>query len=123
MSDPTRNDYLLLEKDYNDLKSRFEELQDSEKRHSKELQDSKKTIGELSNQLQAMRTQYREEIAEFQSKTRRGIDACVLILTEICNSQSSHWQKKENIRLACEVLKKFKIEGNGFLPFAWEDDY
>ena len=63
------------------------------------------------------------EVTEFQTKTHQSLDACKLILTQISDSQSSHWQKKENICLAIEVLKKFKIASCGFVPFAWEDDY
>ena len=111
------------------LENRFETITEKLDEVTNRLDNANQVIDRLQTEnlrlvkeKEAMRQQCLFEVAEFQAKTHQSIDACRLILTEIADSDTSHWQKKENIRLAIGILKKFKIESNGFVPFSWEDD-
>lgn len=125
----SRNDYLILEKDYKNLENKFESINSKLDEVGDRFINANQTITRLqeenlrlAKEKEAMRQQCLREISEFQTKTHQSIDACKLILTEIADSDTAHWQKKENIRMAIGILKKFKIENNGFIPFTWEED-
>lgn len=80
-----------------------------------------KTI-QQSGEMVALRNKARERIVSMKSEVRQEITSVKMILTAIKEGRSSHWQKKENIRLALEILETIPTFDRGdFLNY--EDDF
>ncbi len=75
-----------------------------------------------TGEMVALRNKARERISEMKTDVKQEIKAVKMILTAIKNSQSSHWQKKENIRLCLEILDKIPTFDRGEF-FNYEDDF
>lgn len=69
-----------------------------------------------------IRAKAKAKITEMKAEVKQEIKAVELILKAIQDGQSSHWQKKENIRLALEILATIPTFDRGdFLNY--EDDF
>lgn len=75
-----------------------------------------------AGEMVALRDKARQRITEMKAEVRQEIKAVQMILTSIKDSQSSHWQKKENIRLCLEILEKIPTFDRGDF-FNYEDDF
>lgn len=80
-----------------------------------------KTI-QQSAEMCVLRNKARERILSMKSEVRQEISSVKMILTAIKEGQSSHWQKKENIRLALEILETIPTFDRGDF-FNYEDDF
>jgi hypothetical protein len=68
--------------------------------------------------VKAELSQVRSALAKQQQKVDTTLDSVKLILRAIVTGNSSHWQKKENLRLAIEIL-----EALDFTPCLYDSDY
>ncbi|MBD2178396.1 hypothetical protein H6F42_15865 [Pseudanabaena sp. FACHB-1998] len=75
-----------------------------------------------SGEMVALRNKARQRISEMKTEVKQEIKAVTMILTSIKDSQSSHWQKKENLRLCLEILEKIPTFDRGEF-FNYEDDF
>ena len=75
-----------------------------------------------AGEMAALRDKARQRISEMKTDVQQEIKAVTMILTSIKNSQSSHWQKKENLRLCLEILDKIPTFDRGDF-FNYEDDF
>jgi hypothetical protein len=73
-------------------------------------------------QVDDIRAKAKARITEMKAEVKQEIKAVELILKAIQVSQSSHWQKKENIRLALEILATIPTFDRGDF-FSYEDDF
>lgn len=74
--------------------------------------------GEIAN----IRAKAKARITEMKAEVKQEIKAVEQILKAIKDGQSSHWQKKENIRLALEILATIPtFDRHEF--FSYEDDF
>lgn len=76
----------------------------------------------LSGEISSLREKARERIISMKAEVRQEIGSVKMILTAIKEGQSSHWQKKENIRLALEILATIPTFDRGEF-FNYEDDF
>lgn len=74
-----------------------------------------------AGEMVALRDKAGEKIINMRADTKQQLRAVEMILTEIKDSQSNHWQKKEDIRLCLGILAKIsKFEP---LHFGYDDDF
>lgn len=76
----------------------------------------------LAAQIIAVSDKARDRISAMRAEVKQEIKAVTMILSSIKDSQSSHWQKKENIRLCLEILDKIPTFDRGEF-FNYEDDF
>lgn len=79
---------------------------------------SEKTFKEVAD----IKARAKAKITEMKAEVKQEIKAVEQILKAIKDGQSSHWQKKENIRLALEILATIPtFDRHDFVSY--EDDF
>lgn len=76
----------------------------------------------LCGQIVTIKQKARLRISMMKADVDHELRAVEIVLGAIRDSQSSHWQKKENIRLALEILQKLPTFDKGQF-FTYEDDF
>lgn len=76
----------------------------------------------LAAQIIAIRDKARDRISAMKAEVKQEVKAVQMILSSIKDSKSSHWQKKENIRLCLEILDKIPTFDRGDFV-SYEDDF
>lgn len=76
----------------------------------------------LCGEIVALRSKAKERIISMKTEVRQEIKAVSMILKAIQEGKSSHWQKKENIRLCLEILETIPTFDRGEF-FNYEDDF
>lgn len=86
------------------------------------LDNAERQIDDLKAELESVKKKGRKRIISMKAEVRQEISSVKMILTAIKDGQSSHWQKKENIRLALEILATIPtFDRHDF--FNYEDDF
>jgi len=81
-------------------------------------------IAKLKREKSAMREKYQNKIVKMKVDFGLELRAVETILRAIRDSQSSHWQKKENIRLVLEILNNLpSLDRDGSFSFMYDDDF
>jgi hypothetical protein len=76
----------------------------------------------LCEEVDDIKSRAKAKITEMKAEVKQEIKAVEQILKAIKDGQSSHWQKKENIRLALEILATIPtFDRHDF--FSYEDDF
>jgi tartrate dehydratase beta subunit/fumarate hydratase class I family protein len=76
----------------------------------------------LCGEIVTIRNKARDRILSRKAEVRQEITSVKMILTAIKEGKSSHWQKKENIRLALEIIETIPTFDRGEF-FNYEDDF
>jgi len=76
----------------------------------------------LCEEVASINARAKAKITEMKAEVKQEIKAVGQILKAIKDGQSSHWQKKENIRLALEILEKIPTFDRGDF-FSYEDNF
>ncbi len=99
-----------------ELKNELE--QNLQSLYENQIQENTKLAAEVI----AISDKAKNRIAAMKAEVKQEIKAVELILKAIQDGQSSHWQKKENIRLALEILATIPtFDRHDF--FSYEDDF
>jgi hypothetical protein len=96
------------------------------------LDNSEQVIGKLQEQVKGLtklnevdRTELINRFVKLQAIAITGIEAAALIINAICEANTSHWQKKENLRNALGVLAilQKRIAKADPTPLPFDDDF
>ena len=99
-----------------ELKSELEENYKS--LYENQIQENTK----LAAQIIAITDKAKNRISTMKAEVGKDLRSIEMILTSIKDSNSSHWQKKENIRLCLEILATLPRFDRGDF-FSYEDDF
>jgi hypothetical protein len=104
----------------------YEELYKSLHREHVELLEINASLisenAKLCGKIVTLSDKARGRITSMKAETKAEIKAVSMILTQIKDSQSAHWQKKENIRLCLDLLAKMPTFDRGDF-WNYEDEF
>lgn len=109
--------------DVHELKYELENMDQPPQINYQELYEAQISENtKLSAQIIKLTDKAKERISSMKAEVVNDLRSVSMILTAIMNTKSSHWQKKENIRLSLEILATLPTFDKGDF-FSYEDDF